>query len=234
LYHLPHTLTSTPHLFQSPILSHSVSSLSSYFLSFPSLSSLPFFYSSPDSRLDSTTRPQHNKLTSTFILYILFALSLHLHLDFSCVPFSYKLCRFHTLQLVCIILHFVISRFLCLPRERESREAQKNFAIAISRHKWFGGARGRANKGREEKTFKGEEEGKESKKVKVDAGMNEGKRTAKRGERKNEERYEEKSFITKGRTDKEASLLFINYVQVRERESKGTAFEREGREILRS
>lgn len=76
--------------------------------------------------------------------------------------------------------------------------------------------------------------GKESKKVKVDARMNEGKRTAKRGERKNEERYEEKSFITKGRTDKEASLLFINYVQVRERESKGTAFEREGREILRS
>ena len=95
---------------------------------------------------------------------------------------------------------------------------------------------GKRKKGREEKTFRRERRrgGKESKKVKVDAGMNEGKRTAKRGERKNEERYEEKSFITKGRTDKEASLLFINYVQVRERESKGTAFEREGREILRS
>ena len=95
---------------------------------------------------------------------------------------------------------------------------------------------GKRKKGREEKTFRRERRrgGKESKKVKVDAGMNEGKRTAKRGgvEERGEIRAE--IFITKGRTDKEASLLFINYVQVRERESKGTAFEREGREILRS
>ena len=42
---------------------------------------------------------------------------------------------------------------------------------------------GKRKKGREEKTFRRERRrgGKESKKVKVDAGMNEGKRTAKRG-----------------------------------------------------